>query len=223
MFSVFVVAAALIPRIPSHAVTFAPLSRAVLVTRHTHTMMGGFEQKGTPKVMGGARVSLLMSGGDPSLLAAACRGHESELAGVIYSLPDDRVEVIAEGPQQVVDSLIDRVRAAAGDASVRENLSQLPVGGYEISFPLVDLVEPSATARIAMVGEAADMDYIRRHLQTEAVFNRGLKLTKGKQYAAEEIDIVCSGKSERLKSFVRWCYNGPPLARPSSVKVKWEK
>ena len=89
------------------------------------------------------------------------------------------------------------------------------------SFPLINLAQPSATAKIIMSGPEADMDYIARHLNTEAVFNRGLKLTKEPSTSPEQLSVVCSGKSERLKSFVRWCYLGPPLARPEKVQVQW--
>ena len=78
-----------------------------------------------------------------------------------------------------------------------------------------------ATALITMVASEADLHYIKRHLQTEAVFNRALKMRKESD-SPEQVTIKCSGRSERLKSFVRWCYNGPPLVRPDMVRVIWE-
>ena len=47
-----------------------------------------------------------------------------------------------------------------------------------------------------------------------------LRLIK-KDLDGGSLNIECSGKSERLKSFVRWCYVGPPLARPDTVEVSW--
>ena len=54
----------------------------------------------------------------------------------------------------------------------------------------------------------------------QAVFNRGLKLKKTRTQP-EEFVLECAGDSGRLKSFVRWCYNGPQLARPDQVTVDW--
>ena len=99
---------------------------------------------------------------------------------------------------------------------------QLPVGVYDAKFPLVSLIEASATAKISMGGSVPDMDYISRHLRTEAVFNRGLRL-KRLDSSDRELNIECSGKSERMKSFVRWCYLGPALTRPDRVKVTWSE
>lgn len=185
--------------------------------------MGGFEQQQAPARAAGARVSLILNG-DASLidsLPEACRGHDESLTGTIYALSNGRFEVIAEGPQVAVSALTSRVAAAAGEALVRES-AQLPVGSYDTSFPLVDLAEPSATASIEMKGDAPTIDYINRHLRTEAVFNRGLKLTKDSQSSSHHLKIVCSGKADRLKGFVRWCYLGPPLARPDMVKISWK-
>ena len=32
-----------------------------------------------------------------------------------------------------------------------------------------------------------------------------------------------TGNAERLKSFVRWCYNGPRLERADKVTIDWGK
>ena len=186
-------------------------------------MLGGFQQKEAPALVAGSRVSLVFSGGSASKLQeAACDGGNCDpgLTGVIYSLPSGRIEIIAEGPQDTITAFVKRVRDAAVGAQVKES-TQLPVGAYMASFPLINLAQPSATAKIIMSGPEADMDYIARHLNTEAVFNRGLKLTKEPSTSPEQLSVVCSGKSERLKSFVRWCYLGPPLARPEKVQVQW--
>ena len=36
------------------------------------------------------------------------------------------------------------------------------------------------------------------------------------------IEVTSQGQVKKLKSFLRWCYNGPPLARADSVSVSWE-
>jgi len=187
--------------------------------------MGGFEQKEAPGRTDGARVSLVLSGislAFASTLPAVCRGDSSSLTGVVYSLTNERVEVIAEGSSEDLDALVARVNDAVDAGTTVKEGRQLPVGGYEAAFPLVDLAAPTATASIVMTGGVATLDYISRHLQTEAVFNRGLKLKRTPSSSPEQLQVTCSGKSERLKSFVRWCYTGPPLDRPDTVKVLWE-
>ena len=196
---------------------------APVCRRSSPLVLGGFQQKEAPALVAGSRVSLVFSGGSASKLQeAACGGGECDtgLTGVIYSLPSGRIEIIAEGPQDTITAFVKRVRDAAVGVQVKES-TQLPVGAYMASFPLINLAQPSATAKIIMSGPEADMDYIARHLNTEAVFNRGLKLTKEPSTSPEQLSVVCSGKSERLKSFVRWCYLGPPLARPEKVQVQW--
>ena len=196
---------------------------APVCRRSSPLVLGGFQQKEAPALVAGSRVSLVFSGGSASKLQeAACDGGNCDpgLTGVIYSLPSGRIEIIAEGPQDTITAFVKRVRDAAVGAQVKES-TQLPVGAYMASFPLINLAQPSATAKIIMSGPEADMDYIARHLNTEAVFNRGLKLTKEPSTSPEQLSVVCSGKSERLKSFVRWCYLGPPLARPEKVQVQW--
>ena len=73
----------------------------------------------------------------------------------------------------------------------------------------------------AFYGNEGDLDYITRHLRIEAVFNRGLKLRKSR-IGPERMDLEVWGDSGRLKSFVRWCYQGPSLARPEEVQVTWK-
>ena len=80
--------------------------------------------------------------------------------------------------------------------------------------------KPKMGAKISMRSKPDDLDYISRHLQIEAVFNRGLKLKKGGLH--QEALISVSGKAERVKSFVRWCYLGPQLVRPDAVTVEWQ-
>jgi len=212
---------ALVPQtLPNALVRIA----APVCRRSSPLVLGGFQQKEAPALVAGSRVSLLFSGGSASKLQeAACGGGECDtgLTGVIYSLPSGRIEIIAEGPQDTITAFVKRIRAAADVGAQVKESTQLPVGAYMASFPLINLAQPSATAKITMSGPEADMDYIARHLKTEAVFNRGLKLTKEPSTSPEQLSVVCSGKSERLKSFVRWCYLGPPLARPEKVQVQW--
>ena len=182
-------------------------------------MMGGFEQQYFSK--DGERLALLVNGA-PDLhlneLPGVCKG--DGVSGIVYGLSEGRFEVIAEGEKTLLDGLIDSVRSAAGaDASLREAW-QAPVGGYTDAFPIVELA-PKMGARITLTAQEETLDYIQRHLQIEAVFNRGLTLKKSR-IGASTIALECKGKSERLKSFVRWCYNGPYLATPEEVKVEWE-
>jgi len=88
------------------------------------------------------------------------------------------------------------------------------------TFPVVDLKPDKTTAKISMYGDEADISYISRHMKIEAVFNRGLTLKK-LDSTPTQLNIMSSGKSGRLKSFVRWCYVGPALARPDKVTVDW--
>ena len=37
------------------------------------------------------------------------------------------------------------------------------------------------------------------------------------------IEVTSQGRVKKLKSFLRWCYTGPPLARADSVSVAWEE
>ena len=71
----------------------------------------------------------------------------------------------------------------------------------------------------------------------EAVFNRGLTLKKARPQPdrlevrrqrdpnpnPNPIEVTSQGRVKKLKSFLRWCYTGPPLARADSVSVAWEE
>jgi len=177
-------------------------------------LMGGFLQKAYST--GGARLSLLVSKGNSGALPDICRSVDG-ITGIIYILKDGRTEVIAEGDREALEGLVGDLTAACGDAEIREAW-QLPVGGYS-DFPLVSL-EPKMSAHITLQGEDGSLDYFSRHVRIEAVFNRGLKLTKNERQQGS-LTIEASGDSARLKSFVRWCYAGPPLARAEQVLVEW--
>ena len=189
-----------------------------LAQRQAPPVMGGFEQKNYGK--GGARLSLLVTGASltPDALPQLCTG--KGLTGVIYGLSGGRVEVVAEGERAQIEELVEQVRASAGEAASMREAWQLPVGGYVDSFPVVTFDASKMQANVRMMGNEGDLDYITRHLRIEAVFNRGLKLRKSR-IGPERMDLEVSGDSGRLKSFVRWCYQGPPLARPDEVQVEW--
>ncbi|NPA15134.1 MAG: acylphosphatase, partial [Deferribacteres bacterium] len=36
------------------------------------------------------------------------------------------------------------------------------------------------------------------------------------------VEIVAEGDKEALNEFIKWCWEGPPLARVDDVKVVWE-
>jgi acylphosphatase len=189
--------------------------------RSSCVAMGGLEQKQAP-LAGGARVSLLLEGADAKEITKLCRSAPIGVTGIVYALQNGRLEVIGEGGHPDLEQLVEAVgRATAGSCGVVREAWQLPVGGYQADFPLVTLA-PKMTAKITLTSaDAGTIDYIARHVQTEAVFNRGLQLT-AKERNGRSLFVECTGQSERLKSFVRWCYNGPALARADDVEVRWE-
>jgi len=96
---------------------------------------------------------------------------------------------------------------------------QAPVGGYTSEFSLVTL-KPKMSASLELAGTDQCLNYYSRHLNIEAVFNRGLKVASTRP-SGGLLRIDVSGDSGRLKSFVRWAQRGPPLQRCDSVDVKW--
>lgn len=199
--------------------TFAPaIVSSLLAARNAPPMMGGFEQQYFTK--DGARLALLVSADSLSLgdVQGICSDGRAA-KGTIYGLGDGRLELVAEGERGVLEQLASDVESAAGTAASVRQAWQSPVGGYGAGFQIVEL-QPRMRTRISICGQQGDLDYIQRHLQLEAVFNRGLKLTKSRPDPTR-IELDCTGKSDRLKSFLRWCYNGPPLRQPEEVKVEW--
>lgn len=83
-------------------------------------------------------------------------------------------------------------------------------------------LQPEMSVVVTMTGDPGPIGYYNRLLKVEAVFNRGLKITS-KKHTPGRLVVDCAGASSRLKSFVRWCYNGPPLARAEQVRVEWKK
>ena len=187
--------------------------------RASAVAMGGFEQKNF--ALPGARLALLVSDGEvaasalPNIVKA-----EEGVKGIVYGLSGGRAEIVVEGEREALDKVVAQVRdAAGGEASLRERW-QLPVGGYD-SVRFVELA-PKMRAKISISSEDAGIvDYIARHVQIEAVFNRGLTCTKSSSRGKLLLDA--KGNSARLKSFVRWCYQGPSLGRPDEVTVQWSK
>jgi len=187
--------------------------------------MAGFE-KGDQLVTasGLERVSLRVTGSSHFLedLPAACRVGSEGLAGIIYSLPSGNVEVIAEGERVALDGLVSTLQGAvdAEDGAEMHLSWQPPVGGYSDGLPLV-VLQGKMRANIELHGSEGTLEYYIRHLQVEAVFNRGLALQKKRQPA--QLDLSVSGDSARIKSFVRWCQRGPPLDRAERCVVSWSQ
>ena len=92
---------------------------------------------------------------------------------------------------------------------------------YDSKFPLIDLAA-RMKARVEIRGDEQTVSYYSRSVQLEAVFNRGLKMSK--KVSKDKLVLELSGDSDRLKQFLRWCYRGPPmLGSLADVKVKWSK
>jgi acylphosphatase len=185
--------------------------------------MGGFEQKNAPAVVAGDRVAVLVKPASKvESLPDVCRGlaDELNLLGVMYSV-GDRLEVVAEGERANLDTLVSSVESTVSavdgtDITVRW---QQPNGGYVAGFPLV-MLQPKMTATITLGAKEFTLDYYTRHLQVEAVFNRGLKMAY-KRVSPAELVVEVKGDSSRLKAFVRWAQRGPPLERADSVTIQW--
>jgi len=181
--------------------------------------MGGFEQKnfGLP----GSRLALLVSDSTVSASEMPKVIGADSVMGVVYALSGDRVEIVVEGEKPALEAVIANVRDAAGAGATLRERWQLPVGGYGDKIKFVELQpKMQATINLQCKNDGA-LDYISRHVQIEAVFNRGLKCTK-ERISKEQLVLHASGDSGRLKSFVRWCYQGPALGRPDEVNVDWK-
>lgn len=203
-----------------------------LLGRSPPPRMGGFEQRHF--IPGdGARVGLLVTGSTAAVdqLQQLCRSQLStdepaSLRGVIYRLTADSAEIVAEGEREALVLLASSVASLGAEAAgveVREQWQQpLAETGYRTDFPLVPLLTPKMRAHIRLSGTPDALDTIARQLQVEAVFNRGLKFQKARPQP-DQLEVTSQGGLKRLKSFVRWCYTGPPLARADSVSVSWEE
>ena len=185
-------------------------------------VMGGFEGQQFRSHEGG-RVSLRVAGSSALLeeLPAALRSRAAPgLTGVVYGLDHQRLEVIAEGERALLEPLVEFVEEEVEKDGAECRLSwQLPGGGYAARFPLVRL-GGDMQATVGLEGEQGIIENYNRHVQVEAVFNRGLKV-KSKRLTEGRLEVVVTGDANRLKSFVRWCYNGPRLARADKVTVEW--
>jgi len=40
---------------------------------------------------------------------------------------------------------------------------------------------------------------------------------------SEIVEILAEGEEEKLKQFIKWCYNGSELAEVSKIELKWKK
>lgn len=189
------------------------------------SMMGGVENKMFSR--GGARVALKVKGDAMSVetLANMCK-EDGRAAGVIYCLPNGRMEVVAEGKESTLKELVDSITAVValnggGDEDLQAQW-QLPLGSYEATFPIVDMTPETLSAVIELKGEEQMLDYMGRHVQIEAVFTRGLKVLKKERKDTRHLSLSVTGQTSRLKSFLRWCYRGAPMAPPpDAVTVQW--
>lgn len=201
--------------------------RQPLMPSRRNVRMGGFEQKNAGKSgVDGARLSLVLSGVDATRVVNACRGQPSidqpsGVRGTVYQIDDQRVEVVAEGERPQLEQLSLGVGGLDGATVVQEAWQQPLSGGsgYE-RFPLVELA-PKMRGEIVLEGPPGELDTITQHLRNEAVFNRGLKIEARERPRPDRLELTSTGELRRLKSFVRWCYVGPPLARPECVTVTW--
>ena len=189
-------------------------------------VMGGFENQQYRPAEGHSRVSFRVSGSSEAVagLPDALRSQAvAGLTGVMYNINDERLEAIVEGERALLEPMVEYLEEEVKKKDGAEcRLSwQLPGGGYDEKFPLVQLSK-DMQATISLHGEEATMTYYNRHLQVEAVFNRGLKI-KWKKLGDGMLAMGVTGNAERLKSFVRWCYNGPRLERADKVTIDWGK
>jgi len=37
------------------------------------------------------------------------------------------------------------------------------------------------------------------------------------------VEVVAEGEKEKLEELLKWCHQGPPLARVDSVQINWEE
>lgn len=37
------------------------------------------------------------------------------------------------------------------------------------------------------------------------------------------VKVVAEGEEEKLKDFIKWCYNGPIIARVDRVDIEWQE
>ncbi|KAL1499151.1 hypothetical protein AB1Y20_013662 [Prymnesium parvum] len=196
-----------------------------LTPRARPALMGGFESSQF-RPLDAARVSLRVSG-SAALIASlppTLRSHlTGGITGVMYEVNARRLELIAEGERPLLETLVRFAEdAVEGEEGAECRMSwQLPGGGYDETFPLVRLAE-DMRAEVELRGDPATMAYYARHLNVEAVFNRGLKVSE-RGLNHDRLTVSLSGDADRLKSFVRWCYNGPRLARAEKVTVTWKK
>ena len=149
-----------------------PWTRVTRIERATRIEMGGFEQRQAPARTAGGRVSLLFSEGSPNLAASLvdiCQSNgesDESLAGVIYRLTNDRVEVVAEGPQHLLDDLTNRARAAAGNAALRE-VHQVSAWKHGIT------VEDSITTALAREKQPTDLLFLPHRSSQWVATSRG--------------------------------------------------
>ena len=171
------------------------------------------------------RVSLLVKGPFAAGIADVVRGEAQgvpSISGIIYGLDPERAEIIAEGERADLEALENGIASYVGAANLRTAWQQAAISkksSYSDAFPLVTLSKRMRAA-VALRSDTNTLDYFARHVQIEAVFNRGLKLERSRP-DDEEIVFTVTGDPKRVRGFLKWCYRGPPLARETEVSVQW--
>lgn len=75
-----------------------------------------------------------------------------------------------------------------------------------------------AAARLLISGRVQGVFY-RASTQDEA---QALKLSGWvRNLPAGQVEVLAEGPREKIEALVAWCKKGPPMARVSSVDVKW--
>ncbi len=171
------------------------------------------------------RVSLLVKGPFAAGIADVVRGEAQgvpSISGIIYGLDPERAEIIAEGERADLEALENGIASYVGAANLRTAWQQAAISkksSYSDAFPLVTLSKRMRAA-VTLRSDTNTLDYFARHVQIEAVFNRGLKLERSRP-DDEEIVFTVTGDPKRVRGFLKWCYRGPPLARETEVSVQW--
>ena len=171
------------------------------------------------------RVSLLVKGPIAAGIADVVRGEAQgvpSISGIIYGLDPERAEIIAEGERADLEALENGIASYVGAANLRTAWQQAAISkksSYSDAFPLVTLSKRMRAA-VTLRSDTNTLDYFARHVQIEAVFNRGLKLERSRP-DDEEIVFTVTGDPKRVRGFLKWCYRGPPLARETEVSVQW--
>ena len=142
------------------------------------------------------------------------------ISGIIYGLDPERAEIIAEGERADLEALENGIASYVGAANLRTAWQQAAISkksSYSDAFPLVTLSKRMRAA-VTLRSDTNTLDYFARHVQIEAVFNRGLKLERSRP-DDEEIVFTVTGDPKRVRGFV--VLPRAALARETEVSVQW--